>query len=122
MPKPQNLPSVRNPFADFVIKNMGSSVYLLDQMREAAWDDKDNSLAMLFSPEVPDDLDHLKETIVSRFREMAEAAIAAMEDPEEENPEFFFEVAPMQLKVDGLPVLILKVYQKSVEDIQKKRR
>lgn len=122
MPSKTTLPSVRNPFADFVIQNMGSSIYLLDQMREAAWDDKENALGLMFAPEVPEDLDHLKETIVDRFREMAEEAWNQLEDEESDDPEFFFEVAPLQLKVNGLPVLLVKVYQKTAEEIQKKRR
>ena len=119
---PQTLPSVRNPFADFVIQNMGSSLYLMDQMREAAWDEKEEALGLMFAPEVAEDIDHLKQTIVDRFREMADEAWDQFEDENSDDPEFFFEVAPLQLKVNGLPVLLVKVYQRTSEEIQNKRR
>ncbi len=108
------LPSLQNPFADFVVSQVASNVYLADQMREASWDDDDKALAILFLPEVPEDVDFLKEAIVTRFREMAEEA----EEDEDFDPDFHFEVAAQQILVNKKPVLMVKVYNREPSSIQ----
>jgi len=105
MAKP-NLPSIRNPFADYIVRAVSSSVYLLDQVREIAWNEEERSLCMLFSPEVEDQVDELKEQIVQLFRDLAAV----------EEPEFTFEIAPQQNFVNGKVILLLKIQNTSEEE------
>ncbi len=100
-----NLPSLSNPFADYLIRAVASSIYLLDQLREAAWKEEDQALLMLFSPEVEDQVDELKEQLVQLFRDLAA----------EENPEHTFEIYPQQNLVNGKVILLLKIRDTSGE-------
>lgn len=106
------LVSQENAFADWVISQMTNTMYLANNMREAAYDARNDAVVMLFSPEVEEDVEHLKSTLSARVKEMT--IIEGEGQYADDN--FPIKVDAQQVRVNRRTNLLLKVHNVETGD------